>query len=34
MAPVANSGTSSPDTVPDIGDLFYLSVGGGLQYRF
>jgi opacity protein-like surface antigen len=26
--------TSSPDTVPDIGDLFYLSVGGGLQYRF
>jgi opacity protein-like surface antigen len=26
--------TSSPDTVPDIGDLFYLSAGGGLQYRF
>jgi opacity protein-like surface antigen len=26
--------TASPDTVPNIGDLFYLSAGGGLQYRF
>lgn len=26
--------TSSPKTIPDIGDLFYLSAGAGLQYRF
>jgi opacity protein-like surface antigen len=26
--------TSNPSTIPDIGDLFYLTVGGGLQYRF
>jgi len=26
--------TSNPNTVPDIGDLFYLTAGGGLQFRF
>jgi opacity protein-like surface antigen len=26
--------TSNPSTIPDIGDLFYLSAGAGLQYRF
>jgi len=26
--------TANPDTIPDVGDLFYLTVGGGLQYRF
>lgn len=26
--------TANPNTIPDIGDLFYLTVGGGLQWRF
>jgi len=26
--------TSNPKTIPDIGDLFYLTAGAGLQYRF
>jgi opacity protein-like surface antigen len=26
--------TSNPSTIPDIGDLFYMTVGAGLQYRF
>lgn len=26
--------TSNPSTIPDIGDLFYLTAGAGLQYRF
>jgi opacity protein-like surface antigen len=26
--------TSNPSTIPDIGDMFYVTVGGGLQYRF
>jgi opacity protein-like surface antigen len=26
--------TANPSTIPDIGDLFYMTVGAGLQYRF
>jgi opacity protein-like surface antigen len=26
--------TSNPSTIPDIGDMFYMTVGAGLQYRF
>ena len=26
--------TANPSTIPDIGDMFYMTVGGGLQYRF
>jgi opacity protein-like surface antigen len=26
--------TSNPSTIPDIGNLFYLSAGAGFQYRF
>ncbi|MBW1687379.1 MAG: outer membrane beta-barrel protein [Deltaproteobacteria bacterium] len=26
--------TSNPSTIPDIGDMFYVTVGAGLQYRF
>jgi len=26
--------TSNPSTIPDIGDMFYMTLGAGLQYRF
>jgi opacity protein-like surface antigen len=26
--------TANPSTIPDIGDMFYMTVGAGLQYRF
>jgi hypothetical protein len=26
--------TANPSTIPNIGDMFYISAGGGLQWRF
>ena len=26
--------TANPSTIPNIGDMFYLTAGGGLQFRF